>query len=413
MVKRLKYLDFELAVEKSLELANSTKLTQMIGINEALGKVLARDVVCQKNLPAFDNSAMDGFAYDVKNNGKKLKIKQTIYAGDKGIEASLKEDECYKIMTGAKVPSDANVIVPIENCPHVDEQSALMPENIKMGANLRIKGEERKKGSVLFKKGQIIDFSTISLLATQGIMSLEVFKPLSIAVLSTGNELKEPWEASDDEEIYNCNSFALISLLKQKGFEADYCGVVPDNLEQSIEYIKNLKNYDAIITSGGISLGEADFMQEAFSKNGLQTTFHGVNIKPGRPIMMGKMEKSLVMCLPGNPLTAMVNMLLFGIPVLNKMQGSEFYYHDTILAKNLEDFKTKQGRINVVLGRLENGTFRAIDKNRYGSGMISVLSRSNALLVSGKETSEIKAEQEVCLIGFENKLLNQKIDIFN
>ncbi len=409
----IKYLDFKLASQKSLELAKPTKLTQMISIENALGKVLASDIICQKNLPAFDNSAMDGFAYSYKNKGKSLKINRIIYAGDKNILPSLKDDECYKIMTGAKVPNDADTISPIEKCFDMSEESVRVSDDIKKGSNLRLKGEEQKSGSVLLKKGEVLNSSAISLLATQGIVMVEVYKSLNIAVLSTGNELKEPWESSDDEEIYNCNSYAIISLLKENGFNATYCGVIPDNLEQSIEFIKNLKSYDVIITSGGISFGDADFMYEAFLQNGLKPAFHGVNIKPGRPIMMGSMDESFVICLPGNPLTAIVNMRLFGLGVLAKIQGNKSFYHDTIRAKNLQEFKVRQGRVNVVLGKLTNGIFKATKNNKYGSGMISLLSESDALLVTGMETSLIKENQEVFVIGFDSKLIQKEVNIFN
>ncbi len=415
MNNKLKYLDFESAITKSLELSKTIKLKEMISLDKALGRVLSSDIICKKNLPAFNNSAMDGFAVKFSDARKTLDIKKVIFAGDKGsdVKPILDQNECYKIMTGAKVPDDVDTIIPIENCIDVSAEKVTIPQNIKQGANLRLKGEEQKKGNILLKKGEVLNSSSITLLASQGIMALEVYKKISIAVLSTGNELKEPWEDSDDEEIYNCNSFALISLLKENGFDATYCGVIPDNLEESIAYIKDLKSYDVIITSGGISMGDADFVGEAFIKNGLKTAFHGVNIKPGRPIMMGEMDNTKVVCLPGNPLTAMVNMRLFVLAMLSKIQGSTSYYHDVKLAKNIEEFNLKQGRVNVVLGNLVNGGFKVTRKNKYGSGMISALYESNALLVSSEESSSIKAGIEVFVICFDNKLLDKKVNIFN
>lgn len=415
MSNKLTYLDFDEAVKRSLELVNAITLTQMLPLLDSLGKVLAQDIVCQKNLPSFNNSAMDGFAFNHDDIGKTLNIKRVIYAGDKNekVQADLNEGECYKIMTGAQVPSDADTIVPIENCIDVTKSSVTLPIDIKKGSNLRLKGEEQTKGNILFKKGEIIDSSHITLLASQGIVMLEVFKDISIAVLSTGDELKEPWQSSSEDEIYNCNSYALVALLKEKGFDASYSGVIPDNLESSKKFISNLKNYDVVITTGGISMGDADFVAQAFLENGLETAFHGVNVKPGRPIMMGKMGKTTVMSLPGNPLTAMVNMHLFAIPVLKKLQGSNCFYHDVIKATNQENFKTKQGRVNVVLGSCENGGFKVTRDNKYGSGMITALYESNALLVTNSDTKNIECNQEVGVIKFNNKLLNKQIDIFN
>lgn len=160
-------------------------------------------------------------------------------------------------------------------------------------------------------------------------------------------------------------------------------------------------------------MGDADFVAQAFLDNGLEPIFHGVNLKPGRPIMMGKMNKTIVFSLPGNPLTAMVNMHLFAIPALKKLQGSSCFYHDVIKAKNKKEFKTKQGRVNIVLGTCENGIFTVTRDNKYGSGMITVLYESNALLVTSKDTSSISEEQEVGVISFNNKLINKQIDIFN
>lgn len=412
---KLNYLDFEIAQEKSLNLVNQTAYKEIISLSEAIGRVLSKDVICVKNLPAFNNSAMDGFAIKFSDAGKILSINKVIFAGDKGakVEPSLKENECYKIMTGAKVPFDADTIIPIENCFDVTQNSVRIPLEIKKGANLRLKGEEQKEGDVILKKGEKITSSFITLLASQGLVMVEVYKKISIAILSTGNEIKEPWEQVDDEEIYNCNSYALISLLKEKDFDATYCGVIPDNLEESKTFIKSLKNYDVIISTGGISMGDADFVGEAFLQNGLEVAFHGVNIKPGRPIMMGKMQNTVVICLPGNPLTAMVNIYLFVIPMLKKLQSETSINHGFIKAVNKKEFKTKSGRVNVVLGKVQNGDFFVTRDNKYGSGMITVLYESNAILVTNEQTSTITLNQEVKLLDFNGKFFEEKVDILN
>jgi len=415
MTKQLNYEDFCEARKKSLNLVTKTNLTEIVSLWDALNRVLSKDIVCIKNLPSFNNSAMDGFAIKFEDAGKTLTINKTIFAGDckESVEESLNSGECYKIMTGAKVPADADTIIPIENCFDVTKTSVRIPDDVKKGSNLRLKGEEQQLGNIMFKTGEVLNSSHIILLASQGIMTVEVYKKLSIAIVSTGNELKEPWQISNDEEIYNCNSFGLISLLKQIGFDATYGGVIPDNLQHSIEFINSLKNYDVIITTGGISLGEADFVEEAFLSNGLDVLFHGVNVKPGRPIMIGKMDKTIVMSLAGNPLAAMINMYLFVLPVLNKYQGSDYIYHDVVKATNQKEFKTKAGRVNLVLGSLTQGNFTVTRNNKYGSGMITALYESNSILVSEKNTSKIEVGQEVFVIKFENKLIKNTVNIFN
>lgn len=406
------YLDFEIAVQKALENSTVTKKTQKVHIDNLLGRVIAEDVVCIKNLPSFNNSAMDGFAVKASDAGKTLRVKKVIFAGE-SFEACLEENECYKIMTGAKVPEDADTIIPIEDVVSFEDDIVKIKEEVKKGSSLRLKGEEKTLGEVIFKKGEVITSSKIAVLASQGLTELEVFANLSIAVLSTGNELKEPWEEANEDEIYNCNSYALISFLKEKGFDAKYCGLVPDNLEESISFVRDLSSYDVIITTGGISMGDADFIGKAFLENGLETIFHGVNIKPGRPIMMGKMKDSFVMCLPGNPLTALVNMHLFAMPVLNKIQGSNLIYHDVSLAKNKKEFKTKLGRVNVVLGTCEKGEYAVTRENKYGSGMITVLDESNSIVVTNESVSSIKEDEFVKVIKFNCSYLEEQADIFN
>ena len=406
------YVDFNDAVDISLQNAQTTQLKEIIALENALGRVFSQDVTCKKNLPSFNNSAMDGFAVKAADAGKTLKVKRVIYAGEVP-EASLSDGECYKIMTGAQVPSDVDTIIPIEDVVKFENDAVTLPQTLKKGSSLRLKGEEAKEGEVLFTKGEEITASTIAVLASQGIVNVEVYKKLSIAVVSTGNELKEPWESASEDEIYNCNSFAIISTLKSKGFDASYIKVIPDNLQESIDFVATLKSFDVIITSGGISLGDADFVGRAFEANGLTTLFDGVNIKPGRPIMMGKMDNTFVICLPGNPLTAMVNLYLFAIPIIRKIQGHTAYYHNVECAKNGSDFKTKTGRVNVVLGDMQAGNFNATRQNRYGSGMITVMQESDAMLITDTKFSGSIEGMEVKIIRLDGIYLDKPTNIFN
>lgn len=407
------FISLEEAIKKSLELVESSTLIESIPLEKALGRVLSKDIICIKNLPAFNNSAMDGFAIKASDAGKTLTIKKKIFAGDKGEVSPLGKDECYKIMTGAKVPADVDTIIPFELCTNVSETSVTIPNEVKKGNHLRLKGEEQKEGNILINKAETIKFSHITLLASQGITMVEVVKKISIAVISTGNELKEPWETSDEEEIYNCNSYGIISLLNQKGFEASYCGVISDNLEESSRCISNLKKYDVVITTGGISMGDADFVSQAFKENGLEVAFHGVNIKPGKPIMMGKMDNTVVISLPGNPLPALINTYLFILPVLSKKQGSKAFYHDTTFSMNTQRFEVKQGKVNIVLGKVENGNFKVTRDNKYGAAMITALYESNALLVTKEERASLEVGEEAHLIKFDSDLIEKESYIFN
>ncbi|NQY94041.1 MAG: molybdopterin molybdotransferase MoeA [Campylobacteraceae bacterium] len=411
-MKKLTYLSFAEASKKSLEIAMPTSLKESVGIQDVLGRVLSTDITCVKDMPSFDNSAMDGFAVRFSDEGKGLKVKKTILAGEMS-KPCLTANTCYRIMTGAQVPKDADTIVAIEHMIEVNGDYVVLPEKLKKGSNKRIKGEEQAFGNVLFKKGSKIQATDIAVLASQGITTLEVYKKITIAVVSTGNELKEPWEKADEHEIYNSNSYALISQLKQNGFDATYAGVIPDNLDETISYIAGLQNYDVIITTGGISLGDADFIAQAYEKNGLEVAFHGIKVKPGRPTMMGKMGKTYVMALPGNPLTAMVKSTLLSMPILNKMQGNTAFHHDFITAKNYETFKTKEGRVNVILGNLYQGEFRVTQANKYGSGMLTPLVQSNCIVVTNEQRADIKVGDSVKVVLFNSTLVQNQSNIFN
>jgi molybdopterin molybdotransferase len=253
---------------------------------------------------------------------------------------------------------------------------------------------------LLLGKGECINASTIALLASQGISHVEVYEKLRVVVVSTGDELKKPWEKANEDEIYDVNAFALIALLKEQGFNACYGGVIPDNEKKAIAYFKTMQSYDVIVSSGGVSMGEADFVEKALRANGFIASFHGINIKPGKPTMFGMMGQTLVASMPGNPLAAYTNAFLFLIPVLKKRSAHKRFYFDVSVATMQSALKLKSGRVNIVLGSLQGGQFCVYDNNRYGSGMITPLQESNALLVCDEQTQFIDAAQRIKAISF-------------
>ncbi len=391
-MKKLDLYAFDEALTQTLERVDAPKRIETVSLESALGSILAVELRCQKNLPSFDNSAMDGFALRAEDAGKRLQIIRTIFAGDRP-KPLLEEGSCYKIMTGAQVPPDADTIVPIEECSEVTAEAVTVPPNLKKGSALRKKGEEQTKGAVLMKVGEQLDFSHIAMLSAQGIVAVEVFAPLTIAVVSTGDEIKEPWEEADEDEIYNANAFGITALLKKYGFSPTYVGMIPDDLQKSIAFISELKQYDVIVTTGGISMGEADFLEEAFVANGLEVLFHGVNVKPGRPTMMGKIPRDVgstfVMAMPGNPMTTLLNIFLLSVPILRKLQGNTHPRHAVIHAPISQSLRLKPTRTNLVLGQMREGVFHVTRDNKIGSGMLTPLMESNAVAVFGEGVAEV------------------------
>ncbi len=382
-------INFQEALFMAMEKANPKKQTHIISVGDALERVLAEDIVAKKNLPSFDNSAMDGFAYRYDEADQTLHVKQTIFAGDVP-KATLQKGECYRIMTGAQLPSDVDTVAPIEKCENVTQESVYISKKIKKGSNFRHKGEEVTVGDLLLAKGKILSAADIALLSAQGITALKVYEKPSIAVVATGDEIKEPWEEASEDEIYNANAFGIKALLESYGFEGKYIGSIPDDLEATKTFIKALKNYDVIITTGGISRGDADFLYEAFIDNGLENIFHGVRVKPGHPVMMGMMGDTFVMAMPGNPLTTMLTVHAFSLPVLYKISGAMKCFHSFGYARFSQNLKLKSGRVNMVIGELENGKVSPINNNKIGSGMLTPLSKSNVVIYFDEDISEVK-----------------------
>ena len=400
------------ALQSAINAATTKKETKTVMLSEALGKVIAEDISAKKNLPSFDNSAMDGYAFRYEDLGKKVVVAQTIYAGDIP-KPSLKKNECYKIMTGAQVPSDADTIAPFERCSDIDEKSVTLPKNLKKGANFRKKGEESSVGELLIPKGTLLEPSHIALLAAQGITALKVVLPLKIAILSSGDEIKEPWEEANENEIYNANSFGIVSLLRSFGFDAVYVGSMPDEYEATKEYLQNIKSYDVILTTGGISKGEHDYIYKAFCDCGLETIFHGVALKPGHPTMMGKMGEIFVMALPGNPLTTMVVTHALALAVLYAIQGASMHHHTATFAKISQELTFKGKRTHLVLGDLQNGVFTPTRGGKVGSGMITPLCESNAIAYFQEGRESVAKGEYIKVVLLQDKTRSKNFELMN
>ena len=403
-------ISYKEAFYRIIENINPIKLSKSVYVDRALGEFLAEDIVARRDAPVFSNSAMDGFGFR-KSENRKLKVIKTIYAGDKFEDFEIRDDECVRIMTGAKVPKGIDTVIPIEKCLEVSDEYIVIPD-IKKGSNIRFRGEEIKRDEVLLTQGSEITPEIIGLLSSQGIVNIKVFLKPRIAILSTGNELKEPFEEAGEDEIYNVNSYAIKALLQRNGFNADLIGIVPDSLEETIKFIKNLKsNYDVIITTGGISFGDADFIYEAFLKNNLKAFFRGIMVKPGRPTMVGMMDEVLVFALPGNPLSSYLNAFALLIPALRKLSGAKEYFYNFVYAANKSTFKLNPKKDHTILGKFECGEWEVYKNYKYGSSMLTALSNSNSLVISGKR-EEIKEGEILKVIPF-NIGFCENSDFFN
>lgn len=379
-------MTLELAQNLILEKAKFDGYGEFISLERATGKILAGDVVAVKNLPSFDNSALDGYALKFDDFNEPLIVAATVLAGDTA-EISLKKGECVKIMTGAKMPENTDTIVPFEDA--VLQDGKLSPQSkIKKFNAVRYKGEEVKAGEILLKKGEILTPAKVMMLAAQGIYCVFVAREPKIGIFSSGDEVVEPWQSANDGQIYNANAAGIASLLQSFGFASSYAGIVKDDLESTTQTLEDAK-FDVIITSGGASKGEADFMKTALLNLGFSELFDGVNIRPGRPSKVFIKDKKIVFILPGNPMSAFLMCFLLVVPFL---KGAQFEKFGAVLN---QDVKIKSGRQNIVFGSFTDGKFNVTDDNKFGSGMIMPLIKSNAILITSESDSALKAGEIV------------------
>ena len=385
-------------IEEALEFIykNTTpRSLKIVPLEEALGYVLAEDITASHNLPPYDNSAMDGYAVKIEDALKDVKVGHTIFAGDDSKE-ELKSGFAIKIMTGAKIPHGCEAIVPIEDVT-ITKGGVLLPKDIKPSRHIRLCGEDIKSGRTILKKGQRLHAHHITLLASQGRSHIKVYKRPKVAVFASGNELKMHFESVDAHQLYNTNSPTFYARALELGCEVDFIGTACDSLEDIYEHIKSALESDLIVTSGGVSVGDADFTKEAFGKFGYEIFFDKVEIKPGKPTTFGRIKETLVLNLPGNPLAAALNFELFAQSIILALSGDEAKYIAPIETTAAAECIIKGGRRTLIPGYFDGTEFTPYDK--FSPGMITPLSISNAYIIADERCEVIKKGSRVKILS--------------
>jgi len=403
----------QVTIKEALDLIyqNTTKKSlKILPIEQALNYVLAQDITATHNLPPYDNSAMDGYAVKVGDASTCVKVSHTIFAGDDSHEV-LTSHVGIKIMTGAKIPDGCECIVPVEDTSTC-ESGVNLPDNLSKGKHIRLCGEDIKVGELLLKKGQQLQAYQIAVLASQGISHIKVYKKPRIALFASGSELKMHFEQVEAYQLYNTNAPTLLSRAIELGCEVDFIGTAKDTLEDLKLHVASALNSDLIITSGGVSVGDADFTKEAFGAFEMQTYFDKVEIKPGKPTTFGCIGNTMILNLPGNPLAAALNFKLFGQSIILAMSGKNEKYLNTIETKLEGDLKLKKGRITLVPGYFNGSSFSICEK--FAPGMVSPLSYSNSYIMVDEGIEFIASQSVVKVLpirfGFSS---NVKIDFLS
>ncbi|MFD2230344.1 gephyrin-like molybdotransferase Glp [Alkalimarinus sediminis] len=314
----------DVMLEELLSKAKPAKESINIAVADALGRVLAEDVVSSINVPPYDNSAVDGYAVIADNcqggEPTSLKISQRIPAGS--VPHPLQTGTAARIFTGATIPPNATAVVMQEDCTEQDG-TVTLPTNINLNQNIRPQGQDIKSNQVILKRGHRIRAQDMGLMASIGIANINIYRPLKVAILSTGDELVEPGEVAKEGQIYNSNRYTLKGLLDGFGFEIVDVGIVEDTLNATLTALNEAAEAaDIIITSGGVSVGEEDHIKAAITKLG-ELDLWKLAIKPGKPFAYGQVGNTPILGLPGNPGAVFVTFCILARPFLLKSQGAE------------------------------------------------------------------------------------------
>ncbi|MEA1983320.1 MAG: gephyrin-like molybdotransferase Glp [Campylobacterota bacterium] len=385
-------------VEKALELIYtnvSTTSLKIVPIENALGFVLAQDIIATHNLPPYDNSAMDGYAVKVEDSGKSVTVTDTIFAGD-DFKGELHAGESIKIMTGARIPLGTQCIVPVEDTTSTDK-GVLLPQNLTMSKHIRLAGEDIKKETPLLHRGDILNAHQITLLSSQGISHIKVHKRPRIALFASGNELKMHFEQVESHQLYNTNTPTLLARAQELGCEVEFIGTAQDTMMDIKEHIKSALECDLVITSGGVSVGDADFTKEAFGEFGYHILFDKIEIKPGKPTTFGKIGNTAILNLPGNPLAAALNFELFGQSIIYALSGAKQKFISTLNAKMKTKFSLRAGRRTLVPGYFDGEFFTVCE--HFAPGMISPLAYANSFIMIDEKCGVLEENVVVKVIS--------------
>jgi len=368
--------------------------SEIIPIENALGRVLHEDVIASHCLPPYDNSAMDGYAVYIKDAGKTLIQSCLIFAGDKD-DIRMVEDQCIRIMTGAKIPQGCEAIVPIEEVTLVNNKVTL-PTSIKASQHIRLKGEDIQTGTLLLESGTHLYAHHLTLLASQGRTHISAFRSPRVAFFASGNELKMHFESIESHQLYNTNTPTFAARARELGCDVIFTGTAEDTMESIQEHIKSALDADFIITSGGVSVGDADYTKEAFRVLGMETFFESVDIKPGKPTTFGHIGKTLILNLPGNPLAAALCFELFGQSSIMAMSGRNDKYLSSITTKIAHPFTMKKGRRSLIPGWFDGAAFTPAKV--FGPGMILPLAGANAFMMVDASVEGFEKDSEIKII---------------
>ena len=379
--------------------------TEMVKLKDALGRVAVEDIKSPIALPSFENSAVDGYAVrhgDIGASGEtKFRIVERVFAGERPAQA-LAAGEAARIFTGAPMPKGADTVYMQEDT-RVDGNFVTVPPGLKIGANRRLPGEDLKEGAVAIPKGRRLKPQDIALLAAIGIAEIKVRRRVRVAFFSTGNEIIEPGNPLPAAALYDANRYLLLGLLRELGAETSDLGILkdkPGTIEKKIG--DAAKTNDLVLTTGGVSTGDADYVKDAVQKLGKLVLWR-VAIKPGRPVALGVISGAAFAGLPGNPVAVFVTFAFVVRPLLLRLAGGNI---EPILALPVRagfDYKKKKDRreyVRVALKRAPDGVMEAFKHPQEGAGVITSLTETDGFAELREDIVAVKKGESIGFISY-------------
>ncbi|MDH3693919.1 MAG: molybdopterin molybdotransferase MoeA [Gammaproteobacteria bacterium] len=370
--------------------------SEQVAVRSALGRVLAQDVLSPIDVPQHDNSGMDGYAVvsdDLPASGTiKLEVVGTSWAG-KPFAGAVQSGQCARIMTGGVLPAGTDAVVMQEHV-EVAGDSVKIGTGHRKGQHVRYAGEDLATGAIALHAGHRITPSDLGLAASLGRIELRVFRKPRITFFSTGDELRSLGEALEEGEVYDSNRYTLFGMLTQLGVDFVDAGVVRDDQDELRDILaRSAQTSDAIITSAGASVGDADFVQQTLTELG-QVNFWKIAMKPGRPLAFGKIDNALFFGLPGNPVSVMVTFYQFVLPALRRLMGQLQTAPLRLQVKCASTLKKNPGRMEFQRGVLEvdkNGEMIVRSTGEQGSGILSSMTQANCFIVLPTTSDNVAA----------------------
>ncbi len=369
--------------------------SEIVPIRESLNRVLATDIISSLNVPTATNSAMDGYALHadtIPNEGTSIiKVIGTAFAG-KPYPGKIGQGECIRIMTGAVIPDSTDTVIIQEHVERTDNE-ILIDSETKPGSNVRQAGEDIAVGDIVLEKGSRIRAADIGVIASLGIGNVEVIRKLRIAFFSTGDELSSIGEELKNGNIYDSNRYTLFGMLSELNVTIMDMGIIRDKCEDLQQAFESAATEaDVIITTGGVSVGEADYVKEILQETGT-VNFWKVAMKPGRPLAFGQIKDAHFFGLPGNPVSVMVTFSQFVKPALRHLMAETETETFTVRVPCISKLKKRPGRVEYqrgILERDENNQWVVKKTGAQGSGILRSMSQANCFIVLPMDSGTVE-----------------------